>query len=80
MATPGRDRAYRIAQNNGAVPVQNGRFSGQLAVRDLVVLEQGDRVLIDADAPIMSIPMRGRTDANGNQVMYEGVYARITTL
>ena len=76
--TPGRDKAYRIAQNNGAVAVQGNRFSGNLAVRDLVVLEQGDHVLIDSDAPILSIPMRGRTNEDGSPVTYEGVYARIT--
>ena len=72
---PNIEKAVRIAQSNGAKPVASGKFSGQYAVRDLVILQEGDVLFIPKDSPVMSIPMRGRKDDEGNQVFFEGVYA-----
>ena len=72
---PNIEKAVRIAQSNGAKPVDGNKFSGQYAVRDLVILQEGDILFIPKDSPVMNIPMRGRTNADGTPATFEGVYA-----
>lgn len=72
---PSVEKAIRIAQSNGAKPVSGNKFTGQYAVRDLVILQEGDILYIPKDSPVMAIPMRGRTNSDGTPVTFEGVYA-----
>lgn len=71
------------AAKKGAAVVSNagteneGKFSGGGRVKELVILQKGDVITIPADAKCQNIPIRGRKDANGNPLTFEGVYAQL---
>jgi hypothetical protein len=75
---PNIEKALKIAQSNGAKPVAGGKFTGNYAVKDLVVLQEGDVLFIPKDSPVMNIPIRGRKNDDGTPVTFEGVYGILT--
>ena len=61
----------------GAGTTNEGKFSGGGRIKELIVLQKGDKITIPSDAKCQLIPIRGRKDANGNPLTFEGVYAQL---
>lgn len=61
----------------GLGTANEGKFSGGGRIKELIVLQKGDVVTIPSDAKCQLIPIRGRKDANGNPLTFEGVYAQL---